>query len=374
MKKKLKNPFLLTGYYDKAYFCDREKEIKTLMEHFDNERNVVLYSWRRMGKTALIRCFLGMLEKEKKAETVDVDLLGTRDISSALKQITRAVYHRFGKTSSGMSEAFRKLLGKTGVELSFDPATGMPSFSIGIRNQGIADKSLEAIGSFLDKRKKQIIIALDEFQQVTDYSDQNGEAVFRSWMQSFPGIRFIFSGSHRNMMISMFSEKNRPFYRSAQLLHLDPIDLWMYEKFIRNHFKDNNKIIDNKIIEVIYTWSRKQTYCVQLICNKLFGLYNEVKPEYLQQVYSDILAQESPVFSGYTKLLTDMQWAVMLAIAKEEPLSNPTSKEFIARHHLGASSSVDTALKKLEKSELVIKDDGAYYIHDVLLARWLQSL
>ena len=331
-------------------------------------------SWRRMGKTALLKYFLTNLEREKKAETVYVDLLGTRDMSVAVKQITQAVYDRFGKTSSGISTAFQKLLGKIGAELSFDPVTGAPSFGFGIRNQGVTDKSLEAIGSFLDNRKKQILITLDEFQQVTNYSDQDGEAVFRSWMQSFPGIRFIFSGSHRNMMISMFSEKNRPFYRSAQLLQLNPIDLTSYKPFIRNHFKDNQKYIDETAIESIYSWSRKQTYCTQLLCNKLFGLYNNVNPENLFSVYEDIMAQESPVFSGYTKLLTRTQWEVILAIAKEEPLTNPLSKQFADKYHLGAASSVSTALKMLQKNELVIEDDGEYYVHDVLLARWLQSL
>ena len=69
-----------------------------------------------------------------------------------------------------------------------------------------------------------------------------------------------------------------------------------------------------------------------------------------------------------------MQWKVLQAIAKEEPLVNPLSKEFINRYHMGATSSVSTALRMLQKNELVIEEDGTYFVHDVLLARWLQSL
>jgi len=40
MIRKLKNPFLLAGYYGKDYFCNREKELAELENHFGNERNV----------------------------------------------------------------------------------------------------------------------------------------------------------------------------------------------------------------------------------------------------------------------------------------------------------------------------------------------
>ncbi len=371
---KLRNPFLLTGFYGKEYFCDREKEIRILKEHFENERNVVLYSWRRMGKTVLIKYFLSMLERENKTETVYVDFLGTRDLDAALRQITQSVYDRFGKTSSGMSEGFQKLLGRVGVELRFDPMTGIPTFGIGLQNHKVPDKSLMAIGEFLQSRKKQVVIAIDEFQQITNYQGEDGEAIFRSWMQSFPGIRFIYLGSHRHMMVSMFSERNRPFYRSTQLLQLNPISRVTYEKFILDKFKDGGKTIELSIIESIFQWSRMQTYSIQLICNKLYGHVDHAEPKSLQIMLNEILEQESPLFSGYTKLLTIMQWKVLHAIAKEEPLVNPLSKEFINRYHLGATSSVNTALKMLQRNELVIEEEGTFFVHDVLLARWLQSL
>ena len=344
--KKLQNPFLLTGFYSKEYFCDRESELGELKDHYRNERNVVLFSWRRIGKTALLKCFLTDIIKKGGAEAVYVDLLGTRDMSNALKRITQAVYESFGETASGISAAFKNLLSNTGVELSFDPATGVPKFSIGIRGSGNSEKSLNAIGNFLSSRKKKILVVLDEFQQVTSYPEQDGESVFRSWTQAYPGIRFIFSGSHRNMMLSMFTGKNRPFYRSTQLMQLDPVDLESYKDFIRNHFVSNKKSFDEGAVDEIYSWCRQQTYCIQLVCNKVFGLYNSMNKGILPEVFSQILDQESIVFSGYTKLLTNMQWKVLLAVAKEEPLASPLANEFINRNQLGAASSVATAIPK----------------------------
>ena len=286
------NPFLLTGFHSKKYFCDREKELASLFEHLENERNIVLYSWRRLGKTALIRYFLSILEAEKRADTVYVDLLGTRDMQTAIRYISQAVFDRFGRTESGISATFQKFMGSAGLDLTFDPVSGSPKIGFGIRSPVQGSTSLNSLGNYLMQRKKRAIIVIDEFQQVTRYPDEDGESVFRSWMQLFPGIRFIFCGSHRHMMVSMFSEKNRPFYLSAQLLHLDTIDKQMYMRFIRRLFKAGGKTIDNESLESIFAWSRMQTYCIQLVCNKLFGRYDKVGPEDLGSIYGEILDQE----------------------------------------------------------------------------------
>lgn len=374
MAIKLKNPFLLSGYYGRKYFCDREKELNILQNNFKNERNAVLYAWRRMGKTALVKCFLQKLEKKGEAETVYVDLLGTRETVDAIALITQAVHERFGRTSSGMSATFQKLVGLLGLEMSFDANTGLPSFSLGVRHAQIPEKSLTAIGNFLESRQKKIVVAIDEFQQISHYSDGKGEAIFRSWTQAFPGIRFIFCGSHRGLMTSMFAEKNRPFYRSVQLVELNAIDLKDYSSFILKHFKDGGKEISDEAILLIYKWSRAQTYGIQLICNKLYGAYDKSGIAEAEAVCKETLMQESVLFSNYTNLLTTAQWKVLKAIAKDEPASAVMSAGFTSRHNLGAASSINTALKMLMDHELVIKEDNAYLIHDVLLARWLQSL
>ncbi|NNC95432.1 MAG: ATP-binding protein [Chitinophagales bacterium] len=372
--RKLKNPFLLTGFYGVKYFCNRKKELKELESCISNERNIVLYSWRRMGKTALIKYFLSKQKRSKKAEYIYVDLLGSRNMKSAVQLIAQAVYEEFGKTSSGLSASLKRLLGVIGVGLSFDPVSGTPTLQLSYKQPSDAKKSLNAIGEFLRDRKKTIVVALDEFQQVAEFEDENGEALFRTWVQDFPSIRFIFSGSHRHMMVSMFTEKNRPFYHSSRLIPLNPIEKNDYKKFILKHFNDADKSIQESEIDNIYGWSRQQTYCIQLVCNRLFGMFDKVNPADLKKVFNDLIQEEAPLFASYSKLLSSTQWNVLRAVASEEPLTSYLSADFIRKYDLGATSSVSTALNALMKKEIVIEDNGNYLVHDVLLARWLQSL
>lgn len=369
------NPFVLTGYAGADYFCDREDELAALKDHLKNDRNVVLYAWRRLGKTALLKRFSEICEREGTAEILHVDFLSTRDTEDAMEQIAQAVVRRFGSTSRGLSAGLRKIFGQIGIELSFDPVTGAPALGLGLRQTSApADASLHMLGDYLSKRKRGAVIVIDEFQQITHYENGSAEALFREWMQSFPGIRFILSGSHRHIMESMFAEANRPFYRSAQLLSLGPIARETYGPFIQSHFLKGGKKINDAAIDAIYRWARGQTYAIQLQCNKLYGAYDKVEPSHIEAVQAEILNQEGPVFAQYTRLLSRHQWELLLAIAREDGVDQPMSKKFITKHRLGAASTVSSALKMLLQNEIIVKEKDTYMVHDLLLSRWLEQL
>lgn len=58
-KMQPRNPFLVYGYANPRYFCDREAETRQMLSALENERNLTLIAPRRMGKTGLIKkCLL----------------------------------------------------------------------------------------------------------------------------------------------------------------------------------------------------------------------------------------------------------------------------------------------------------------------------
>jgi uncharacterized protein len=372
--KKPLNPFVLTGYLGKEYFCNREKQIKELQNHLRNDRNIVIYSWRRLGKSALIYRLFDEIFEKNKVETLYVDLMATANLSEALQQIIEAVYFKFGKTNASIGQTFLKILGSLGVEFSIDPLIGVPSISLGLKANQPSEVTLFKIFEFLNNRKEKLVIAIDEFQQITHYENNNAEAVFRNIMQQFPSIRFIFSGSHKHLMSSMFAEKNRPFYRSCQTIHLLPIDKSDYSDFIKSQFTSGNKNIEDECIDMIYTWSRGQTFSIQLLCNRLYGDYKNVRPEELDITINNILQQDASFFAHYQHILPKNQWNLLKAIAKEDIVESPTAMVFLKKYNLGAASSVSTALKKLLETELIIHENGTFYIQDILLSRWLRTI
>jgi hypothetical protein len=327
-----------------------------------------------MGKTALIRHFFHHMKKELKLEGIYVDLLGTTSISEANARIASAIINQLGDLKRGVGPGLMKLIGSLGATLGVDPLSGTPTISFGLKTNQDIPQSLEAIGRYLIEYNKPIIVCIDEFQQIVQYSHENAEAIFRIWTQNYPMIRFVFCGSHRDMMISMFSEESRPFYRSAQILQLNALPENQYVSFIIRHFKKAGKVINPEHIEYIFEWTRLQTYYVQLICNKLFGKTDKVQYELIDGVLKEIIQQEVPLFSSYQQLLTSLQWKLLQAIADEEEVENPYAQIFLNKHQLGAASSVRRALEMLRDKELVVYYDQKYFVHDTLLMRWLQQL
>ncbi len=372
--RKPANPFILSGYHSPAYFCDRENELAWLTDQFDNERNAVIHAWRRVGKTALLKHFFHHLETKKKAACVFIDLLGTATLHDANKRITSAITQKFGESSTSLGGGLMKMISSVGATVGLDPLSGMPQLSFGHAPPQPSAATFQAVGKFLMESKKPVVICLDEFQQIVNYPEANAEALFRTWMQDFPMVRFIFSGSHRNMMTSMFSEETRPFYRSAQLFQLDPLPEQVYGAFIESHFTKSEKKISPAHLARIFQWTRMQTYYVQLVCNKLFGRSDKANDLLLNEVFTEILLQEAPQFANYQLLLTSFQWKLLVALAKEENVSNPMAQQFLGAYQLGAASSVSAALRMLERKEFVIYSNNQYTLHDTLMMRWLQGL
>ena len=71
------NLFVLVGYEDPKYFCDRVAETKALIRAIVNGSNITLLAPRRYGKTGLISNVFYALAKKGKYETVYLDLFGS---------------------------------------------------------------------------------------------------------------------------------------------------------------------------------------------------------------------------------------------------------------------------------------------------------
>jgi len=369
-----KNPFLVVGYHSPKYFCNRNQELNWLFNQFHNERNAVLYGYRRMGKTALIRHFFYHLHRDKLAKTIYVDLLGTTSLAEANQKLAENIINQLGRLKNGLSRSLLSFIKSIGANISLDPFSGMPQLAFTYSHHLSPEKALEAIGQYLKSFKEPVVIAVDEFQQISHYKEPNIEATFRAWVQEFPMIRFIFSGSNRSMICGMFSEHNRPFYGSAELFSLEEIKQSEYQSFIQSHYRLDKIPISEELIQRIFIWTRMQTYYLQLVFNKLYGVRKKPDEDLLNEIFMEILQQQAPLFATYQYLLTDFQWRTLMAIAQAERVANPTSKQFLLQYKLGAASSVSSAVGMLTKKEFLVNHEGSLQLHDTLLMRWLQNL
>ena len=372
---KPENPFLVSGYYSPEYFCNRQTETSRVIRALANGRNITVFSIRRLGKTGLIEHVFNKLKSEKKKRLFYIDLLPTTNLSGFINLFASTL---LGKLESKPEKFIKKIGGIfTGMRpvISFDPNTGIPTLQINIQSVEDADRSLQSIFNYLNESGKKIIIAIDEFQQITNYPEKNVEAVLRTNIQRATGANFIFSGSQKHTLLSIFSQYGNPFYQSTEMMQLERIPEKDYSKFIISKFEKGNKKITNSTAAKILEICRLHTYYVQFLCNRLYGLKDTAITEALvKNTLESILKENEPVYINYRNLLTDYQWKVLIAIALEGNAKLITSKDFIARHNLGTPSSVHSAVISLLSKEMIYKVQDDYFIYDVFLERWLESI
>lgn len=103
--------------------------------------------------------------------------------------------------------------------------------------------TLKSIFDFLEKQEKQIILAIDEFQQIREFKEKNTEALLRTYIQQMHHVKFIFCGSKKHLMADMFTNAKKPFYESSRTIHIDRIDSEKYKEFITHLFQRAKKTL-----------------------------------------------------------------------------------------------------------------------------------
>ncbi|MBL4733747.1 MAG: ATP-binding protein [Flavobacteriales bacterium] len=370
------NPFHLKGYHGPRLFCDREEETKLLIENVNNGVNTTLLSVRRMGKTGLIHHVFNTLNKEKHWTCIYVDIYATQSLAEFTNQLASAILNTFPQSQS-IAKNFIDLIKGFSPTISYDPLTGVPEVAFSYTQHKQYEHSLKGLFEFLEQQDKQIVIALDEFQQIAKYPEKNMEAMLRTIIQSLKNVVFVFCGSHKHLLLEMFNSAKRPFFSSTQPLYLSAIPEVKYAKFIKKLFLRNKRNIDEESINFILSWARVHTYYTQALCNKIYA--KNTTKIFIEDVYhacDSILKDQENIFFQYRNLLTSGQWNLLRAIAKEDRVYQPTGSVFIGKYQLGNPASVKRSLEALVDKEMVYREsnkEGDYFIvYDCFLSRWLE--
>jgi len=369
------NPFIVKGYITKEYFCDRKNELKTLHRNVQNSCNTTLISPRKMGKSGLILRYFDDLSDKNLIQSIYIDVYSSRSLNDFIKLIAEAVLLKFPEKTT-IGKKFMKFLRGLRPTITFDPFTGAPQIQIEYQSPQEIVYTLQGLFAFLEEQNTPIVIAIDEFQQICEYPEKNIEAILRTQIQQLKNIQFIFCGSNQSMMTEMFTHVKRPFFSSTRLLYLDKIENAEYEDFIRNHFESNKKHIKDEALTAILDLTKSHTFYTQNLCNYIFSIKaNTIDIEIVKKAMADILKENESYFFQYRQLLTTDQWNYMIAIAKENEVSQVMAQKFISKYKIGTPANSRRILKSLIEKELILenlsREKPYYQIYDVFLSRWL---
>lgn len=371
---RLNNPFVTNGYAGPEYFCDRVSETQQITELLTNENNIALISPRRMGKTELIHHCFAQPEIEKDYYTFLIDIYSTNSVSDMVNMFGKAIIDKLRPLGRNVWEKFINILSSIRSEISFD-INGQPSWGLGIGEIKNPEVTLDEIFSYLNQADKPCLVAIDEFQQITNYNDKKVEALLRTYVQRSVNAHFIFSGSHRHLMGEIFTSPARPFYQSVILMNLKALSLDKYKEFAVNQFENRGKHIQPQVIDEVYSRFHGVTSYMQRIMNVLFlktGKGATCTTQMIDEAIDYNINIASDSYEAILRQMPEKQRNVLLAISAEGEARNVRGGAFSKKYHLPSPSSVNSAVKGLLEKDFITQTDDAYIVYDRFFDIWLR--
>lgn len=367
------NPFLISGYHSPEFFCDRKNETKTIISALHNGRNVTLIAPRRMGKTGLIHhSFYNIKEENAEIITLYMDILSTQNLGDFVKLFAETVLGKLDSVPQKALSRIGKFIRSIRPVFTFDELTGLPQTSIDITSAN-EESTLKEVFNYLASSEKRCYIAIDEFQQITEYPEKGVEALLRSYIQFLPNVNFIFAGSKKHIMQKMFTSSTRPFYQSTQILNIGEIERREYANFAIENFAKKNLKISEDTFNAMYDRFEGHTWYIQNLLNRLYGYGEEVNLESVEFAINQVVSEYSYSYIDLLNSLTASNVRLIEAIASEECVKEIYAGEFISKYKLTGASSVSASLTKLEENEIVYKSENGYIIYDRFMSEWLRK-
>lgn len=373
---RLVNPFVIGRYAGPQYFCDREEQLAFLEKSVRNGRDMAIISPRRMGKSGLIEHFFNQEQIKREYITVFIDIYATSSISELAAMLGQAVFQTMVKEKDSPWQRFVECLKSLRPIVTFDATTGTPSFSINAVNIPQPELTLAEIFGYLSTAPKPVVVAIDEFQEISSYAGGKAEALLRSFIQRSANTRFIFAGSEQSVMNAMFTGMKRPFYQSCLMLHLPPIEEETYVEFAMNKFSEYKKEGSREVIRSVYRKMSGITWFVQVMLNELFAITPEggnLHAEDIPVAEKNVIGLQEYSYREIMARLSPLQRNLAIYLAKKGPVENILSAESLEASGFKTAASMQSACRGLEKAGLITKTSGRYSLYDIFFATWLRE-
>ena len=372
------NPFNYLQFATGDQFYDRREIRKDLLSRFlSGQSNAVLYGPRRYGKSSLVAELVGDLEKAG-IPCVTLDVVKVPSIDMFVSAYATKVYRRLAPVKF----EFRKLgmfLKSLRPKMSLGP-TGETGLSFEPSGAAVGPEALTEVLDLPQKLlsgKGRAVVVFDEFQEVKDLLPNDGfERVMRSAIQSHRNVSYIFLGSRYHMLRRMFTDHNRPFYKSAVTILLGKPPVEESVRFVIDRFASAGKSIARDAAERLVGKIENIPYFIQQLGFETFRLVDDAHQKSVSSADVDSAFANLSCFNRdqYEQLMLTLsvsQKKLLIALAHEQ--TDEFGDVYRRRYALGVSSTVNSAKSKLMEDGHIELSDGKYVVADPFFAQFLRT-
>lgn len=370
----MENPFFFGNEVYEEDFCNRSAELEELRRDVAAGMNVLLYAPRRFGKTSLLRALQTTLAADADYRVIFFDIFRVSSPDEFVQKYFGAIAEAMETNKEKTLHLFGEILKlRPGINLSFDQ-NGEAVFGLSFTRKEY-EKTFEEVvnlpAAYARKFGKKLVVIFDEFQEIADF---NIETKLRSIIQSHSrDVSYIFCGSKKSLLLEMFNDEKRAFYKSTKHFLIGEIDFPAWQSFILEKFTSTGKKISPVLVRRIYDLTKGFPYYMQQLSYEIWAHSgDEVREETLEASLDLILQREEDLYSLIWSALTPVQKKVI------KYLIHSDGENLYANENLTAaaltSSTLKSALEGLMKKDVIDRRENIWHINDPFLQLWLERL
>lgn len=371
---KTENPFVFGKAAEGSFFTDRTEDARRLTANLTHGINTILISPRRWGKTSLVKKVIREIDRPD-IKPIFIDIFQCKSEYDFYHVFASAVIKQTSSKMEEWVETAKTFLSNLSPKFSFgsDPMTDFSlSFEWDPKDNTEAD-ILQLPEKIAQKKKVHLVVCLDEFQQIADFSESGiFQKKLRSVWQHQQDVTYCMFGSKKHLMEDIFNDKSMPFYKFGDMMFLKkiPTDEWV--PFICSKFQETNKSISpDQAARICEATENLSSYVQHLAWVVWFKTDKVATNKNISDAIDDLLEQNKVFFQREVEQLSELQLNFLKALANG--VSNGFSrKEVIRKYRLESSANIQSVKKALLKKDLIDVEGQDITFNDSLFKLWLK--
>ena len=353
-------------------FCDREKETTYLVQYFTSLINAIIISPRGWGKSSLVNkaAKLAMVQ-DSNLRICHIDLFNVRSkehfYSLFAQKVIAATSTKWEEAIESAKSFFSHLVPKISIVTDSTNEVSIDFDWEEVKRN--PDEVLDLAEKIARKKGLKIAICVDEFQNIAEFTDPDYfQKKLRSHWQLHQSVAYCLYGSKRHMMMEVFTDSSKPFYKFGNLMFLNKIDTPCLVEFFKSRFADTGKEINDEASHLIAKLVDSQQQLAQL---SWLRTKDVCTVEIVSEAHTVLVEQLSLLFVTITETLTTQQLNYLKAlIAGEKAIS---STEVMHRYQISSTTSISRSKAALIKNDILDNKAGEISFQDPIYAYWLKT-
>lgn len=369
------NPFVFGKAVEGNHFTDRVNDAEHLKANLTHSINTILISPRRWGKTSLVKKVMSDVTRPD-IKIIYIDVFSCKSEYDFYKLLASTVIRQTSTKLEEWISTAKEFLSKIITKVSFSPDS-IQEYSLSFEFSDKDDYGTEILmlpERIAQKKNINIVICLDEFQQVAEFTDSiTFQKKLRTAWQHQQNVSYCLFGSKRHLMTEIFSSSSNPFYKFGDIMFLKKIPTEEWVSYICRKFEETGKNISKKQAERICEVTENLSSYVQHLSWIIwYKASKNVTDEMLDLSIDELMEQNKVFFQREIENLTGFQMNFLIAVANG--INNGFSKkEIINRYRLESSANVQGVKRSLIKKDLIDIDENIVSFNDPIFKLWIKN-